>query len=407
MKNNIFKYKNEMFLFILVIITYLIITIAFFSKTTIFYDLNNTYDVLLDTDTGVLFNLNVFAINQDNSKHVLFSAIISIFAYPIYLLCTSIANPGTTDFNTAYGFGLICLQIVTSAISITLVFNHIKKIKMQRLTLILLTMIMIFSFPQLFMTLNVERFIYSQFTLIFFIFIANKMNGKNSYLVELAAIPLFGITISNIYLYLLNIIFEFKLKIGKILKHLITFILMAYICVVSTKSYESFMNLGNVIQYDTKFISGEPILEKVAMIIERLLYSVFYFPGAEIKKGLFLQNGEVATIPVILTLLAFCFCVLAVIENSEKRVPKLCMGIILFNLVLHGIIGYNLTNSSIMTINFSFAVIVLLAYFTKALRKNEKSMYNIFLSLLLVTIIISNINGFIEILNIGIKSYPV
>ncbi len=62
--------------------------------------------------------------------------------------------------------------------SITLVFNHIKKIKMQRLTLILLTMIMIFSFPQLFMTLNVERFIYSQFSLIFFIVIANKMKGK-------------------------------------------------------------------------------------------------------------------------------------------------------------------------------------------------------------------------------------
>ncbi len=49
---------------------------------------------------------------------------------------------------------------------------------MQRLTLILLTMIMIFSFPQLFMTLNVERFIYSQFSLIFFIVIANKMKGK-------------------------------------------------------------------------------------------------------------------------------------------------------------------------------------------------------------------------------------
>ncbi len=82
-------------------------------------------------------------------------------------------------------------------------------------------------------------------------------------------------------------IFEFKLKIGKMLKHLITFILMAYICVVSTKSYESFMNLGNVIQYDTKFISGEPILEKIAMIIERLLYSVFIFLEQVLKRVIF------------------------------------------------------------------------------------------------------------------------
>ncbi len=82
-------------------------------------------------------------------------------------------------------------------------------------------------------------------------------------------------------------IFEFKLKIGKMLKHLLTFILMAYICVVSTKSYESFMNLGNVIQYDTKFISGEPILEKIAMIIERLLYSVFIFLEQVLKRVIF------------------------------------------------------------------------------------------------------------------------
>lgn len=78
------------------------------------------------------------------------------------------------------------------------------------------------------------------------------------------------------------------------------------------------MNLGNVIQYDTKFISGEPILEKIAMIIERLLYSVFIFLE-QVLKRVILQNGEVATIPVILTLLALCFCVLSVIENSEKE----------------------------------------------------------------------------------------
>ncbi len=48
------------------------------------------------------------------------------------------------------------------------------------------------------------------------------------------------------------------------------------------------------------------------------------------------------------------------------------MGIIIFNLTLHGIVGYNLVNSSIMAINFSFAVIILLAYFTKALRKMKR-----------------------------------
>lgn len=37
-----------------------------------------------------------------------------------------------------------------------------------------------------------------------------------------------------------------------------------------------------------KFISGELILEKIVMIIERLLYLVFYFFGVSIKKGLFL-----------------------------------------------------------------------------------------------------------------------
>lgn len=73
------------------------------------------------------------------------------------------------------------------------------------------------------------------------------MKGKNFYLVELVVIFLFGIIISNIYLYFFNMIFEFKLKIGKMLKYLIIFILMVYICVVLIKFYESFMNFGNVI----------------------------------------------------------------------------------------------------------------------------------------------------------------
>lgn len=61
--SKILKYKNEMFLFILVVIIYLIIIKIFFFKIIIFYDLNNIYDVLLDIDIGVLFNLNVFVIS--------------------------------------------------------------------------------------------------------------------------------------------------------------------------------------------------------------------------------------------------------------------------------------------------------------------------------------------------------
>jgi hypothetical protein len=58
---------------------YLTVTLIFFNKTAIFYELNNNYDVVLDTDKGVLINLNTFVTSSDNGKHFLFSAIASIF----------------------------------------------------------------------------------------------------------------------------------------------------------------------------------------------------------------------------------------------------------------------------------------------------------------------------------------
>lgn len=168
MKDTIVKYKNELALFLLVTIIYLIFTIIFHSKTSIFYDTYGGYDVILDTDSGPLFDLNIFAVGPDNSKHILFTQIVSIYAYPIYLISNLLSHIGL-EFKSTYAAGLTILQVVSST-SITLIYNIISKLKLKKTTLFLIMTIMIFSFPQMLMSRNIERFIYAQLSLIFLYF---------------------------------------------------------------------------------------------------------------------------------------------------------------------------------------------------------------------------------------------
>jgi hypothetical protein len=400
------KYKSEIILFVICVAFYLTVTLIFFKETTIFYELNNNYDVVLDTDTGVLINWNTFVTSTDNGKHFLFSAIVSIFCYPAYELSLWMSNIGLFDFKTIYGFSLIFVQILISSTSIVMVFNHIRKLKLQRITTVLIMSIMMVSFPQMLMTINVERFIYAQLSLVLFMMLSEKFKDKDSYIVDIAAIPLLGITITNVYLYLFDLILKYKFKVKKMLKHIGVFIFSAYIITVSTRSYESFFTLAQTAQSDTKFLASIPILEKLSMIVNRLLCPVLFFPAAKFDKGMLLQNGSVNKIYVILILLILCFCILTLLDNLDKKIVQLSFGVLITNIVLHGIIGYNLLNASIMTIQFSFAVIILLSYFTKSLKEKEKVVYNIFLGIVLLAIIISNIIGFKEIFEIGVKYYP-
>ncbi|WP_221373501.1 DUF6080 domain-containing protein [Clostridium perfringens] len=405
MKSFFYKYKNEVLVFSIIFILYLVISYVNFTKTTIFYNTNNTYDVLLDTDTGILFNWNTFAISQDNSKHILFSAIVSILAYPIYNISLFLSKNGL-NYNGCYGGGLIFLQILVSAASITLIYNFMKTIKINKITLNLLTILITFSFPQLFMSLNIERFIYAQFSLVFYIFLVLKLKNKDSYLLDIAAIPLFGMTITNIYLYFFNLIFQFKFNIKKISKHILLFIFMLYICIIVTKSYNSFLNVSSVVQSDSQFILNISIIEKFKYIITRLLYPILYFPGYELVNNSIRQNSNVNIIFLIIVLIIFLIAILGGITNIKDNNVKLLMSIIGINIILHGIIGYNLLSANIMTIHFQFAVILLLAYFSINLKGNNISIFNIFLCLVIITVIISNVIGFSDILKLGMSIYP-
>ncbi|WP_442971177.1 MULTISPECIES: DUF6080 domain-containing protein [unclassified Romboutsia] len=400
------KHKSEILLFISVAIIYLAIAIIFYSKTTIFYDTNNTYDVLLDTDTGVLFNWNTFALAQDNSKHILFMQIVSLIGYPIHLLSTNIATNFNIGFNHVYGMGLILLQILVSSASITMVYSTIKKLNIKREILALIISMMVFSFPQIFMTMNVERFIYGQLSLVFFVFLVNKLKNKESYWIDIAAIPLFGMTLTNIYMYGINLLLEFKINIKKIVKHIGVFVLATYAIIVSSRAYNSFFMVKDIVKSDTKFIQVIPMFEKLKMTLVRLLYPTMYFPSAKFENGMFLQQGLPNLLFFILFLVLFVCAIIGGIKHYKERIPQLCLGAILANITLHGIIGYNLKNANIMAIYFSFAIIILLAYFAKSLPKKYTKIFIIFLVVVLLTMIISNIQGFLQILEIGINNYP-
>lgn len=194
------KYKEELIIFLIVATIYTLISGIFFYNTTILYETKNTFDVILDSDSGVLFERNIFVENKDNNKHILFSKIVSIIAYPIFVISQFLSSKIGIRVDYLYGIGLTLLQIAVSSISITLIFSYLKSLKLNKTTLYTIMGIFLFSFPQLFMSLSIERFIYAQLSIILFIYLVYRNKNKENYLLDLAAIPLFGITVSNIYI---------------------------------------------------------------------------------------------------------------------------------------------------------------------------------------------------------------
>lgn len=405
MKGIISKYKSEIAVFSVITILYLLIIISFYTKTTVFYDTHEVWDVLLDTDTGILFKWNTFAVSPDNSKHILFLPIVSIIAYPIYLLSQILTKYGF-DFDSTYGMGLAILQIIVSSTSITLIYNHIKKLNISKITLLLIIGIMAASFPQIFMSLSIERFIYAQMSIVVFVVLVGKLKNKESYLIDILAIPLLGITVTNIYLYFINLLLQFKLNIKKILKHIGVFTLATYVILIITKSYDSLFSVGEIVQYNTQFLTPASLFGKLKMTILRLIYPTLYFPGHEVVNRQMNQNGDVNKIFLVIIMIVFIGAIIGGIKNYKQRIPQLCLGTLLGNIILHGVIGYNLKNANIMTIHFSFAIIILLGYLATTLDTKKTKIFNIFLIVTLSTIIISNIQGFIEMLNLGISIYP-
>ena len=82
------------------------------------------------------------------------------------------------------------------------------------------------------------------------------------------------------------------------------------------------------------------------------------------------------------------------------------ISVLIFNIFLHGVVGYNLLNANIMTIHFSFGIVILLGNLYKGLSESLSKSLNIFITLVLITVLISNINGFVNIFNFGIERYP-
>lgn len=405
MKNFIKKYRNEIMLFVGVILFYSILTIFFIKDTTIFYDTNRIFDVVLDTDSGEIFASNFYALKADNSKHILFSHIVSVVGFPIFLFCKIISKIGI-DFNTLYALALLFYQAIVSATSIVLMYKLLKYINVSKNTKKILLAILIVSYPQIIMTLSIERFIFGQLSLILFMYIAIKFKGKETWWVDLAAIPLFGITLTNIYLYGVHLITEYKLEFKKYIKHLSFFAIVSYFTIMATKTYLTLLNVGNTIEVNTKFISGSSLLDKFKMVFTRFIYPAFYFPGYKIVDNKMKQNSDVNTLFLILIIIVLILALYGGLKFYKDKLSQMCIGVLGFNLFLHGVVAFNLNFANIMSIHFAFVIFILLGYFSKTLIGKWNNIFNIFLMIILATVVFSNIKGFAEIYRFGVEILP-
>lgn len=167
------------------------------------------------------------------------------------------------------------------------------------------------------------------------------------------------------------------------------------------------------IKDNTPYVFNGTWIEKIKMILFRLLYPSIYFPGNEIttygQNGIsykMVQTDNINIIYFVIFMIILCLCIASIIINRKDDIVKLSAGIILFNIFMHGIVGFNLQSANIMTIHFGFAIIILLAHFCKNIKSKNIKSVNLFLIITLTTVILSNGQGFIKIFNLGVQILP-
>lgn len=400
--------KDECKLFMLLFLFYSIIYMIFFVKTTVFYNTYDRLDILFNTDTGHLFYKNMFLESGSNIKHSLFRGIVGAFALLPKLLSVFIYNIFKKNPVKIYAIGLFIIQNIFSSASIVLVYRIMKDIGVKKYTKIILIVIMTISFPQMFFTLNLERFIFAEFSIILFVYVVFKQKIKNVYQECFLAILLFGITATNIYIYCFNLLLEYKFKIKDIIRRFLTFLLLLYFSAGVVGATGEFVDATKVLHSDSKeFIFKGNLIEKFILTLKNLLYPSIFFPNHYIKWNLMIQDSKVNIFNFIVFLILFILCIYTIIKYKNKRIIQLCLVILFFNIFLVGVLGYDLNIAAIMSPHFSFTIIILLAFFSKNLNIKYNKVFNVFLFITAILIAVSDFYGFKDIYYFGVKYYSV
>ncbi|WP_433744915.1 hypothetical protein [Falsibacillus pallidus] len=396
------KNRLAMIFSVLASLFYFSIVLIYYPKTTIFFN-NGQFDVLFDTDTGVIFKGDWFYGTAADIRHFLFRNFMSPFIFPIKVL---LGSDVLAKHPTVYGIYIAFIQIVFMSVNTFIILKLMKDFGIAKWTRILLGLLFITAWQQIFFSVNLERYFLGQFSLLFFLLLVHLSKTKSMIVNGLAGILLIGTTVTNIYLFFANLVVA-KMSLIKKLLHVLVFgILFYYVLLFGGGGGQLLSASGFLGGYTDKFTEKYPLIELPGKIFTNLFYSSIFPPNLDRSvKDAFFQSSHVDLIPAILVGIILIVSFYTIWKMRNNPFVLLLGFVLLGNLVLHGFVQFGLRSAAMYTNHFNFVFYLLIGFFSTLIPADKRKWFYAFLGVWLVVSLYQTTNLFIEIYQLGITAY--
>ncbi|MED1267800.1 DUF6080 domain-containing protein [Bacillus mycoides] len=316
--------------------------------------------------------------------------------------------------------GIIFIQAFLSAISVVMIYTLCCKICKNTLVSFLLAVMYGFSATMLVITWTPESFIYSNFILVLmcfvcYPFITGKKEAKIGFSIAnvLLAIGITGVTLTNSFIWFLGSVMSYKKLQKKIIWTGISIVIVVALFVLV-------MNANNIVLIEAlKFsmsfaaqeqnFSPEYVKPSGILMFHLLLGSSFIFGNfSEVPLRVGDHSMHLNLLPShtmigwIVIVSVYTFILVVVWKNFTKepfvRFLSLCL---LFNIVLHGIVGFGASEAFIYGAHMLFTIPLLLAYGFKVVRRVKV----VALCVILILIMITNFDSMLYFYHFAVSNY--
>ncbi|ASL67685.1 DUF6080 domain-containing protein [Bacillus cereus] len=315
--------------------------------------------------------------------------------------------------------GIIFFQAFLSTISVVMIYMLCCKICKNVIVSFLLAVMYGFSATMLVITWTPESFVYANFTLVLmcfvcYPFIIGEKEAKAGFSVAnmLLAIGITGVTLTNSFMWFLGSVMSYKTLKKRIIWTGISIIVV--VLLFALVIIENNISLIDVINTNIKFtekqgFSEEYVGSKYILAFHLVLGSSFIFgPFSEVTLRQGEQFAQLNMLPShtmigwIAIVSVYAFIIVAVWKNFRKepfvRFLSFCL---LFNIVLHGIVGFGASEAFIYGAHMVFTIPLLLAYGFKVMRRVKV----VALCLILILIIINNFESMLYFYHFAVSNY--
>ncbi|HEB2435643.1 TPA: leucyl aminopeptidase [Bacillus cereus] len=315
--------------------------------------------------------------------------------------------------------GIIFFQAFLSTISVVMIYMLCCKICKNVIVSFLLAVMYGFSATMLVITWTPESFVYANFTLVLmcfvcYPFIIGEKEAKAGFSVAnmLLAIGITGVTLTNSFMWFLGSVMSYKTLKKRIIWTGISIIVV--VLLFALVIIENNISLIDVINTNIKFtekqgFSEEYVGSKYILAFHLVLGSSFIFgPFSEVTLRQGEQFAQLNMLPShtmigwIAIVSVYAFIIVAVWKNFRKepfvRFLSFCL---LFNIVLHGIVGFGASEAFIYGAHMLFTIPLLLAYGFKVMRRVKV----VALCLILILIIINNFESMLYFYHFAVSNY--